>query len=297
MRPASITIMSSAQRMAMQFMPNSPSPPSGTTCNFPVGISNFDASTASRARLRAVRVAATEIPYTGQSMKSPGNSSGKSLLRRGLEGAIRSAFMKAYETVKVDPDRYLEHLRMAYDLPALTYDGVYSVNIEILDQIADETIRGSMRIAAAEGAGMGMGGMFTIIPDLGILAAITIRMIQKLSLIYGFSYNTEQEEAELWVAAASAAGVDVSRELVEKQVVSKFIPRVIQRIATSASAEMVEKWTARLIPVVSSVIGAGLNYYFMRVWGERAVRHFRQRHLEMRKRQLLASQALILPQP
>ena len=225
----------------------------------------------SRAELRAVRPEATEIPYTEQSMKSPGNSSGKSLLRRGLEGAVRSAFMKAYATVKVDPDKYLEHLRIAYDLPALTYDGVYSVNVEILDQIADETIRGSMRIAAAEGAGFGMGGMFTIIPDLGILAAITIRMIQKLSLIYGFSYNTEQEEAELWVAAASAAGVDISRELVEKRVVSKFIPRVIQRIAASASAEMVEKWTARLIPVVSSVIGAGLNYYFMRVWGERAV--------------------------
>jgi uncharacterized membrane protein YdjX (TVP38/TMEM64 family) len=120
-------------------------------------------------------------------------------------------------------------------------------------------------------------------------------MIQKLSLIYGFSYNTEQEEAELWIAAASAAGVDVSRELVEKQVVSRFIPRVIQRIATSASAEMVEKWTARLIPFVSSVIGAGLNYYFMRVWGERAVRHFRQRHLEIRRRQLLSPQAPILP--
>lgn len=59
-----------------------------------------------------------------------------------------------------------------------------------------------MRIAAAEGAGLGMGGMLTIIPDLGILAAITVRMIQKLSLIYGFPYNTDQEEAELWVAAA-----------------------------------------------------------------------------------------------
>jgi len=216
------------------------------------------------------------------------NSSGKSLVRRGLEGAIRNAFMKAYATVKVDPDKYLEHLRIAYNLPALTYHGVYSVDVEVLDQIADETIRGSMRIAAAEGAGFGMGGMFTIIPDLGILAAITIRMIQKLSLIYGFSYNTEQEEAELWVAAASAAGVDISRDLVEKRVVSKFIPRVIQRIAASASAEMVEKWTARLIPVVSSVIGAGLNYYFMRVWGQRAVRHFRQRHLEVRQRGLAA---------
>jgi uncharacterized protein (DUF697 family) len=230
-------------------------------------------------------------------MKSAGNSARNSLLRQGLEGAVRSAFAKAYATVKVDPDKYLEHLRIAYDLPALTYEGVYSVNVEVLDLIADQTIRGSMRIAAAEGAGLGLGGMFTMIPDLGILAAITIRMIQKLSLIYGFAYSTEQEEAELWIAAASAAGVDISRDLVEKQVVSKFIPRVIQRIATSASAEMVEKWTARLIPFVSSVIGAGLNYYFMRVWGERAVSHFRKRHLEIRRRQLLAHQAPVLPAP
>jgi uncharacterized protein (DUF697 family) len=163
------------------------------------------------------------------------------------------------------------------------------VNIALLDEIAEQTIRGSMKIAAAEGAGLGMGGMFTIIPDLGILAALTIRMIQKLSLIYGFSYETEQEEAELWIAAASAAGVDISRDLVEKRLVARFVPRVIQRIAASASAEMVEKWTARLIPVVSSVIGAGLNYYFMRVWGERAVRHFRLRHMQMRRQQLTAS--------
>jgi uncharacterized protein (DUF697 family) len=227
-------------------------------------------------------------------MSRPDSHARKSLLRRGVEGAVRNAFLKAYETVKVDPDRYLQHLRVAYDLPALSYDGVYSVNVAILDDIAEETIRGSMKIAAAEGAGLGMGGMFTIIPDLGILAAITIRMIQKLSLIYGFSYNTEQEEAELWVAAASAAGVDISRELVEKQIVSKFVPRVIQRIAASASAEIVEKWTARLIPIVSSVIGAGLNYYFMRVWGQRAVQHFRKRHLEVRA-QCFDPQALPLP--
>jgi uncharacterized protein (DUF697 family) len=229
-------------------------------------------------------------------MSSASRNSEKSVLRRGLEGAVRSAFMKAYETVKVDPDKYLQHLRVAYSLPALSYDGVYSVNLAVLDQIAEETIRGSMKIAAAEGAGLGMGGMFTIIPDLGILAAITIRMIQKLSLIYGFAYNTEQEEAELWVAAASAAGVDISRDLVEKRVVAKFVPRVIQRIAANASAEMLEKWTARLIPIVSSAIGAGLNYYFMRVWGERAVRHFRERHLARRQQYLAATGVPMLPE-
>lgn len=209
----------------------------------------------------------------------------KSLMRRGVEAAIRSAFMKAYTTVKVDPEKYLEHLRMAYNLPALTYSGVYSVDPDTLDEIAEQTIRSHVRLAAVEGAGLGMGGMFTIIPDLGILSAITMRMIQKLSLIYGFPYNTDEEEAELWVAAASAAGVDISRELLEKQFVSKFIPKVIQRIAVSASAEIVEKWTARLIPVVSSVIGGGLNYYFVKVWGERAVGHFRQKHMQMRAQQ------------
>jgi hypothetical protein len=214
----------------------------------------------------------------------------KSWVRRRVEAAVRNAFMKAYDTIKVDPDNYLQHLRMAYNLPALTYDGVYSVDPEVLDRIAEEAIRAHMRMAAAEGAGLGMGGMLTMLPDLGFLAGITLRMIQKLSLIYGFPYNTEEEEAELWVAAASAAGVDISRELVEKQMVSKFVPRVIQRIAARASAEIVEKWTARLIPIVSSVIGAGLNYYFVKVWGERAIGHFRQKHLRVRQQMQQAKQ-------
>lgn len=208
----------------------------------------------------------------------------KSWMRNRLEGVIRTAFMKAYQTIKVDPEKYLEHLRMAYNLPALTYNGVYSVNPDLLDHIAGQTIRASMRLASLEGAGLGMGGMLTIVPDLGILSAITLRMLQKLSLIYGFPYNTEEEEAELWVAAATAAGVDISRELLEKQFVRKFVPRVIQRIAAKASGEIVEKWSARLIPVLSSVIGAGLNYYFVKVWGERAIAHFRQKHLAARRK-------------
>ena len=107
-----------------------------------------------------------------------------------------------------------------------------------------------------------------------------MRTIQKLSLLYGFEYNTDEEIAELWIAAASAAGVDISRELLEKEVVNKFVPRVIQRIAARASAEVVEKWAGRMIPLASSAIGAGLNYWFVRAWGERAKAHFRQRHLQ-----------------
>src|ERR1700680_2923469 len=209
---------------------------------------------------------------------------GKSWLRRRVESGMAKGLTRAYSTVRVDPDKFLLQLRTAYRVPISGYHGLYSLEIGEVDAGGDSIIRAGMKVAAVEGAGFGLGGLITIVPDLGILSAITMRTIQKLSLIYGFQFNTDEEIAELWVAAASAAGVDISREILEKEVVNRFVPRVIQRIAAKASAEVVEKWAARVIPLASSAIGAGLNYWFVRAWGRRAQAHFRQRHLEIRNR-------------
>jgi len=218
----------------------------------------------------------------------------KTWLRRRVEKTLIKGLTRAYSTVQVNPGKFLVQLRTAYRLPISGYHGVYSLEMGELDAVADDLIRGGMKLAAAEGAGFGLGGLITLFPDLGILSAITMRTIQKLSLVYGFQFNTDHEIAELWIAAASAAGVDISRELIEKEVVNKFVPRVIQRIAARASAEVVEKWAGRMIPLISCALGAGLNYWFVRAWGERAKAHFRQRHLELRKR---SQQATLAPPP
>jgi len=223
-------------------------------------------------------------------------SESKSWLRARAEKAVIKGLTRAYATVQVNPDRFLVQLRTAYRLPVSGYHGMGRMEIGELDVVADDLIRGGMKLAAAEGAGFGLGGLITVIPDLGILSAITMRTIQKLSLVYGFQFNTDDEIAELWIAAASAAGVDISRELVEKEVVNKFVPRVIQRIAARASGEVVEKWAGRMIPLVSSAIGAGLNYWFVRAWGERAKTHFRERHLELRHRAHQAALEQTAPQ-
>jgi len=208
----------------------------------------------------------------------------KSWIRRWIENGLRRGFQHAYETVKVDPNKFLLQLRAAYGVPINTFQGSYSVDLSVLDDLANRVIHSGMKLAAAEGAGFGMGGILTMLPDLSILAGITLRTIQKLSLIYGFEYNTDEETAELWIAAASAAGVDISREVLEKEVVARFVPKVIQRIAAQASKEAVEKWAGRVIPIASSAIGAGLNYYFVRAWGERAKAHFHEKHVELRRR-------------
>ncbi len=217
----------------------------------------------------------------------------KSWIRTRVETAISRAFTHAYETVRVDPQRFLLQLRAAYGLPIGSFHGVFSVEVSQLDELAGSIIRGGMKVAAAEGAGLGLGGIITVVPDLSILAGITLRTIQKLSLLYGFEYNTDEEIADLWVAAASAAGVDISRELLEKEVVNRFVPAVIRRIAAQASTEVVEKWSGRLIPLASSLIGAALNYYFVRAWGRRVQAHFRERHLQMRSK--MESQQILLP--
>jgi hypothetical protein len=206
----------------------------------------------------------------------------KNWLRLQVENAVKSGLTQAYETLKVDPDKFVMQLRVAYGLPIVTLRGLYSVDINHIEDVADSVIRSGMRVAAVEGAGLGLGGIVTLVPDLSILAGITMRTVQKLSLVYGFEYNTDDEIAELWIAAATAAGVDISRELLEKEVVGRFVPKVIQKIAVQASKEVVEKWAGRIIPLASSLIGAGLNYYFVRAWGERARTHFREKHLQRR---------------
>ena len=223
----------------------------------------------------------------------------KSWLRTRVENTLMKGLTRAYSTVQVDPGKFLIQLRAAYRLPVSGYHGVYSLEMHEIDEVADDIIRSGMKLAMVEGAGFGLGGLITIVPDLGILSAITMRTIQKLSLVYGFQFNTDSEIAELWIAAASAAGVDISRELLEKEVVNKFVPRVIQRIAARASAEVVEKWAGRMIPLISSALGAGLNYWFVRAWGERAKAHFRERHLQLRQQgrrpELATSTPQVLP--
>jgi hypothetical protein len=215
----------------------------------------------------------------------------KSWLRRRTEKALSAGLMRAYKTVRVEPEHFLLELRASHGLTVSSFQGVYSLDVSVLDEVSEKIIRSGMKLAAAEGAGFGLGGWLTIVPDFSILAGITMRMIQKLSLIYGYEYNTEDEVMELWLAAASAAGVDLSRDLLEKNVVNRVIPRIIQKIAAKASAEFVEKWSGRVIPVASSLIGAVLNYYFVRGWGQRAHAHFRTKHLETRQRMRQATLA------
>ena len=205
-----------------------------------------------------------------------------SWIRRRTEQAMKAGLLRAYRGVAVNPHKYLKHLRRAYGLHITSFREMSTVPLPVVDYLAEKTIRASMKVAMLEGAGTGFGGMLSILPDVGILGGITWRMIQKLSLVHGFEYASEDDMADLWLAAASAAGVDMGKDLVRKQVIERFVPRIVERIAAQAGGEIAENGLFRLVPVLGSVMGGTLNYYFVRGWGRRARRHFRERHLLLR---------------
>lgn len=203
----------------------------------------------------------------------------KTWLTSLLTGSARAAFNTAYSQIRVDERKYLRHVQRAHRLPIQSWGEMFHLGPRVIDPIAASTISSATKMAALEGMGLGFGGFLTAVPDMGVLAAITMRMLQKLSLLYGFEYATEDETAALWVAVASAAGVDLGRDFLEKQAVERLVPRIVDRVAVRVGAEVAEKWAGRVVPVVSAGVAGAINYYFVRAWGRRAQKHFRARHL------------------
>jgi uncharacterized protein (DUF697 family) len=206
----------------------------------------------------------------------------KSLASRTFGRFMRFGVLRGLRSVEIEPEDFRRQLADKHGLWVPHFGRMQDVPIEQLDAIAKSLIRDAERLALAGGAGFGLGGMITLIPDTSLLTMITLRLIQRLCLLYGFEERGHDERIQLWMAAGAAAGVDFGKDLAEKQMLEKLAPRIAGRIAAKIGQESAEKWVGRLIPLAGSAIGGALNYSFVRAWGRRVQRHLRARHLAAR---------------
>jgi len=207
---------------------------------------------------------------------------GDTLAGRTLGRFLQFSLLRGLKSVEVRPEDFRRELSDKHGLWVRNFARMKDVPMERLDEIAATLIRDAERVALVEGAGLGLGGLVTFLPDASFLMVITLRLIQRLTLLYGFEAKGRDERIEMWKAAASAAGIDYGKDLAEKQLFEKLAPRIVERFAARVGAEAAEKWVGRLIPLASSAIGGALNFAFVRSWGRRVQRHLRARHLEAR---------------
>lgn len=206
----------------------------------------------------------------------------KSLASRAVRRFLRFGMLSGMRTVEIDPEDFRRKLAEKHGLWVPHFGRMKDVPLEKLDAIAERMIHDAQRLAMAQGAGFGLGGVITVLPDTGLLTVITLRLIQKLCLLYGFEENGTERRVQMWMAAAAAAGVDFSKDLAEKQMIEKLAPRIASRLAVRIGEESAEKWVGRMVPLASSAIGGALNYSFVRTWGRRVHRHLREKHLAER---------------
>jgi hypothetical protein len=207
------------------------------------------------------------------------NSTKKSLAGRTVGRFLRFGLLAGLKTVEINPEDFRKQLAEKHGLWVPDFSRMRDVPIERLDAIAEALIRDAGRLALAEGAGFGLGGMITILPDTGMLTAITLRLIQRLCLLYGFETKGRDQRLEMWKAAAVAAGVDYGKDIAEKQMLEKLAPRIVERLAAKLGAESAEKWVGRMIPLASSAICGALNFSFVRSWGRRVQKNLHDRHV------------------
>jgi hypothetical protein len=193
------------------------------------------------------------------------------LFRFGIKGGMRS--------VEINPEEFRRYLAKKHGICVNDFRHLRYMPVEKLDAVAAVLIRDAQRMAFLEGAGFGFGGMITLIPDAGLLTLITLRLIQRLCLLYGLDYRNEEQKQELWLAAAAATGIDLGKDLAEKGLVEKLAPFIMERLAVRIGAEAAEKWVARLIPLASSAICGGLNFGFVRAWGRRVQKNLHTQFL------------------
>jgi hypothetical protein len=210
------------------------------------------------------------------------NSVKASLAGRTFGRILRFGVLRGLRSIEIDPEDFRRHLANKHGLRVPNFARMKDVPIERLDGIATALIRDAERLALAEGAGFGFGGMITFLPDVSLLTVITLRLIQRLSLLYGFEARGRYQRMEMWKAAAAASGIDYGKDLAETQILEKLGPRIVERFAAKIGAEAAEKWVGRLIPLASSAIGGALNFSFVRGWGRRVQRNLRSKHLEIK---------------
>lgn len=208
------------------------------------------------------------------------NSGKGSLAGRTFRRFLRFGVLRGMRSIEIDPEDFRRDLSNKHKLWVPNFARMKDVPIEHLDAIAKTLIRNAERLALAEGAGFGLGGMVTFLPDASLLTLITLRLMQRLALLYGFETHERDQRIEMWKAAAAASGIDYGKDLAEKQIFEKLAPRIAERFAAKIGAEAAEKWVGRLIPLAGSAIGGALNFSFVRGWGRRAQRHLRAKHLE-----------------
>jgi hypothetical protein len=194
-----------------------------------------------------------------------------------------------WERIRADPVRAPEHIALAAaerHAPAAAAwaaekRGRYSHDGPELAAMAK---RRHATLARFEGAATGVGGVFTIVPDLAGLAWIQTRLVFFVAAAYGYDPHDPMRPAELLVLMNLYADVREARAALDgigRTVAEAYIGSKLQReealatkLAKMVGKRTVRRFAGRLVPGIAIAFNAISNERDTRALADRAIRFY-----------------------
>ncbi len=224
----------------------------------------------------AQQVIAALPPDVQELINKPGKTSGR------IQAAIGWAARR-------DPSVLARHQKRNSAIQ--TFEDIQKAKLRDMDAVARQIAHQFRRRAALTGAATGLpGGLWAVVAagaDVQLTAIYSVRMVADIAQAYGYDTSATEEQAELADVLAVVAGVDGLRGVgnwLEREEMAKLIPDLLPRILAKMSVRITEeqasKWVGRIIPGLGALIGGSIDYGFLRVAGNRALKHYHDRFVQ-----------------
>lgn len=191
-----------------------------------------------------------------------------------------------WERVRAEPDRAPEHIALAaaerFAPSAQRWAELMRPHHEAAE-LARIAYRKHVRLSRLEGATAGLGGAFTVVPDLAALAWIQGRMVFFIAAAHGFDPHHPMRPAELLAlqgiyetpAAARAALDGVGERLAVQIVASKRGDGdLASQMVKLVGRKVAKRAALKVLPLLSSPISAIQNGGATAELGTRALRFY-----------------------
>lgn len=151
----------------------------------------------------------------------------------------------------------------------------------LMDELAERHIQRCKITVSSLGAAAGLAGFVAVVPDALQFLTLTLRMVTGVAAAYGFDPDPDAREGrnkviilqaylnaslgESAYKSAESVGLSSAAKLIRNAAErSTWLLKLIIAIARIIGIRLTEKGILRTIPVVSSGINAGANWYFAR---------------------------------
>jgi hypothetical protein len=154
------------------------------------------------------------------------------------------------------------------------------------EKLARIAYRKHVRLARLEGAVFGVGGAFTVAPDVVALLWIQSRMVFYIAAAHGYDPRHPMRPAELLAlqgvyptpaearSALDGVGKHLAQAMAERALLHRNSPGLRIRLMKYATKRVAQRYAGKLIPLLGAPIGAVRNASVTKDLGRRTLAYY-----------------------